>query len=213
VTETWWNWKRQCKAEGMPRLRAKPKAVQYTVESASLGHYSEMFARRKRHGWHHGATKYRMTLSKCRLTMVNQLLFACYETDAIAVPVGAAGRETGTVRPPAVNEYWISPRASKAVGVPLGTSANLLDGSTYTNFDHNMQSLPPHSTIHLLPGTYQTTGGYGWGPKTGQHIVDAGMGVTVLQFPAAMIASNACFNDWLITPQSPDRQTTSWFPT
>jgi hypothetical protein len=52
VTETWWNWKRQCKAEGMLRLRAKPKAVQNTVESASLGHYSEMFARRKRHGWH-----------------------------------------------------------------------------------------------------------------------------------------------------------------
>ena len=108
---------------------------------------------------------------------------------------------------PAVNEFWISPRTPTTVGVPLGTSANPLDGSTCSNFDHSMQSLPPHSTIHLLPGTYQTMGGYGWGPKTGQHLLGSGMDVTVLQFPAAAVASGACFNDSVIAVQSPYWQT------
>jgi N6-adenosine-specific RNA methylase IME4 len=52
VTGTWWNWKRQYSAEGYPQHSAKPEAFQNMVEAVSPGPYLEMFARRKRHGWH-----------------------------------------------------------------------------------------------------------------------------------------------------------------
>lgn len=43
---TWWNWKRG-------RHSAKPEAFIDMVESVSPGPYLELFARRKRLGWHH----------------------------------------------------------------------------------------------------------------------------------------------------------------
>jgi len=51
VTGTWWNWKRPYE-NGAPKHSAKPEAFQNMVESVSPGPYLEMFARRKRHGWH-----------------------------------------------------------------------------------------------------------------------------------------------------------------
>lgn len=45
VESTWWHWKRG-------KHSRKPEAFQDMVEAVSPGPYLEMFARRKRHGWH-----------------------------------------------------------------------------------------------------------------------------------------------------------------
>jgi len=51
IDSTWWNWKRPENGTG-PKHSRKPEAFQTVVESVSPGPYLEMFARRKRHGWH-----------------------------------------------------------------------------------------------------------------------------------------------------------------
>jgi hypothetical protein len=81
------------------------------------------------------------------------------------------------------NEFWISTDAtgnfySRGAG---GTIDDPLDGSSRTNFDTNMNSLPPDSTIHIMAGTYQTLGNNGWHIKTGQKILGSGIDVTVVQ--------------------------------
>lgn len=79
-------------------------------------------------------------------------------------------------------EYWIS---SSSSGTHAGTLANPFDGSTATKFDTAMASLPANSTMHILGGTYQTYGGAisgaGYLLESGQHILGAGMDITVLQ--------------------------------
>ena len=124
---------------------------------------------------------------------------------------------SGQGAPQNPNEYWISTNAtgnflshvSRAGAVDLisGTANNPLDGSTWTNFDYNMNQIPPHSMIHLMAGTYQTRGRNGWGPKTGQQIVGSGIDVTILQLPASLVSSGKLDRDTMIAPQSPHRET------
>ena len=84
-------------------------------------------------------------------------------------------------------DFWISTNATGNMYPSGGTRAHPLDGSTRTKFDVNMANLPAQSTIHILPGTYQTWGGYvgggGWFVKSGQKIIGSGIDKTVIQFP------------------------------
>jgi hypothetical protein len=93
-------------------------------------------------------------------------------------PAGASGAPE--VAP--TNTYWISPS---------------------TNFDAIMDHLPANATIHLQAGTYETTGCIGWGPKTGQTIIGAGINSTTLRYP---IKQSPNFQ-WLIEPHPPYHQT------
>jgi hypothetical protein len=108
-----------------------------------------------------------------RLTIL--LFVSCSITPALT---GASGGSD--VAP--TNTYWISPA---------------------TNFDAIMESLPAKATIHLLAGTYVTTGCYGWGPKTGQTIIGAGINSTTLRFPTNL----SPYFKWLIEPHPPYHQT------
>ena len=79
------------------------------------------------------------------------------------------------------NEFWISTNATGNIFPNGGTLNSPLDGSTEATFDTNMNSLPAHSLVHILAGTYQTYGNDGWAVKTGDKIVGSGIDVTVLQ--------------------------------
>ena len=104
------------------------------------------------------------------------------------------------------NEYWIGTtppftnKANCSASVPL-------DGSTYSNFDFNMQSIAAGETIHLLAGTFQTGGDYAWGPKTGMHILGARMTSTTIQFPSNLVASGSLHRAHVLGVQSPYLQT------
>jgi hypothetical protein len=96
----------------------------------------------------------------------------------------------------------------KIIFLLIVTLAGVADAQEFrvapsTNFDAVMQKMPPKAVIHLAPGIYQTMGGFGWGPKTGQHIIGAGMGLTVLQFTSNAVVSGACFDDRVISVQAP----------
>jgi hypothetical protein len=84
-------------------------------------------------------------------------------------------------------EFWVTPSNTNWVTLryafPLGSQYNPFDGSTRAKFDAAMGALPPYCRIHLLPGTYQSLGDYGWWPKAGQRISGAGEYLTILQFP------------------------------
>jgi hypothetical protein len=113
------------------------------------------------------------TVPLCTLTIL--FFVSC----SIAPPlIGASG--VSDVAP--TNTYWISPAM---------------------NFDAIMDSLPANATIHLLAGTYETTGCLGWGPKTGQTIIGAGINSTTLRFPTRLYPKFK----WLIEPHSPYHQT------
>src|ERR1035438_1102384 len=87
-------------------------------------------------------------------------------------------------------EYWIGTNASGIFINGSGVATGVLDGSTYSNFDYNMNGIPMNANVHIGPGTFYSmgnggfAGNYGWNPKTGQKITGAGMDVTVLKFPA-----------------------------
>lgn len=85
------------------------------------------------------------------------------------------------------NEFWISTNATGNFysSGALGTLDNPLDGSTASNFDANMASLPAYSAIHILAGTYQTWGTAAYRPKSGQKILGSGIDVTILQLSAS----------------------------
>lgn len=51
IATTWWNWKRPEQHTG-PKHSRKPEGFQDLVEQVSPGPYLELFARRKRAGWH-----------------------------------------------------------------------------------------------------------------------------------------------------------------
>lgn len=76
------------------------------------------------------------------------------------------------------HEFWISTSTNTA---NLGTMGNPFDGSTAAKFDSIMESLPPNSTIHILAGTYQTSGVAGWQVRSGQKILGSGMDITILK--------------------------------
>src|SRR5215469_11296901 len=79
------------------------------------------------------------------------------------------------------NEFWICNSTNTA---NRGTLDNPYDGSTRVKFDAIMNAMPPNSTIHILAGTYETWGSYGWDPKSGDKIVGSGIDHTILHFPS-----------------------------
>jgi hypothetical protein len=90
------------------------------------------------------------------------------------------------------NEFWISTNATgnfypasgstNVLPAHAGTLDDPLDGSTAVNFDFNISNLPPYCTIHLLPGTFQTSGNNAWGLiKSGQKYIGSGMDITIVQ--------------------------------
>src|SRR5262245_14547706 len=90
------------------------------------------------------------------------------------------------------NEYRISPSTYTA---DLGTLSDPLYGSTQAKFDGIMGSRPVHSTIHILPGTYQTRGHLGYSISDGQKIIGSGRDVTILQLVpgiTALVMSTCC---------------------
>jgi|GEM_PF-3956175 len=78
----------------------------------------------------------------------------------------------------ATNEVWIATNPATA---NLGTLSAPYDGSTQVKFDALWARIPPYTTIHILPGTYQTRGGSAWLIQSGQRLLGSGMDVTVLQ--------------------------------
>jgi hypothetical protein len=93
------------------------------------------------------------------------------------------------------NEFWISTNAtgnfyftpSGTVTANVGTIDNPYDGSSQANFDTNMNSFPPNTTIHIMAGTYSTYGNdfasnglTGFHVKSGQKILGSGVDVTTL---------------------------------
>ena len=109
------------------------------------------------------------------------------------------------------NEFWVSATATGSSGLASGFATgsinNPLDGSTAAKFDAAMRAISAGSLIHLGVGTFQTMGDAAWGPKTGQHIVGAGIGLTVLQFPSNAVVSGALNRAHVIGVQSPYLQT------
>lgn len=79
------------------------------------------------------------------------------------------------------NEFWISTNATGNMYPSGGTLASPLDGSSRANFDQNMNNLPQYSTIHVLPGVYQTWGANYWVLKSGDKLIGSGIDVTVIQ--------------------------------
>lgn len=87
-------------------------------------------------------------------------------------------------------EVWICIRSDGGSAVKFGSGAqdSPFDGSTAVKFDQVMTDIPPHSTIRLGPGIFETKGGIGnghnftgWIPKAGWRICGSGMFVTTLK--------------------------------
>jgi hypothetical protein len=80
------------------------------------------------------------------------------------------------------NEVWISPVIQTNGG--NGTLDYPYDGSTQAKFDAVMGNLLPNTTIHLLAGTYMTSGNNsvgGYQLKSGQKVLGSGIDVTIIQ--------------------------------
>lgn len=98
------------------------------------------------------------------------------------------------------NEYWISPSTTTS---NLGTLDEPFNGSTESNFDYTLASLPQGSTIHILAGTYQTLGDFGpFHLKSYDRIIGSGEDATVIQ-----LVNNAAGNAYVMTDSGPMGQT------
>ena len=79
------------------------------------------------------------------------------------------------------NEFWVSAMPNTNP-TPAGTIADPYDGSTQSNFDSVMGSMPSNCTVHLLAGTYLTKGNFeGFVLKAGQKVRGSGVDITTLQ--------------------------------
>jgi hypothetical protein len=108
----------------------------------------------------------------------------------------------------AANEFYVTtdlPPAPPSIllAFPVGSINNPYSCPTAAQFDATMNRMPPRCVIHLGVATFETMGLFGWSPKTGQRIVGAGMGLTVLKYPTNAVIAGACMNDWLIGQQYP----------
>ena len=106
----------------------------------------------------------------------------------------------------ATNEFWIG------VTPPFTNKANCsasvpMDGSTYSNFDANMDSITTNETINLLAGDFPTRGDSVWGPKQGMHILGAGMNLTRIYFPSNLVANGSLQAVRVLGIESPYHQT------
>ncbi|HEY1583769.1 MAG TPA: NHL repeat-containing protein, partial [Chthoniobacterales bacterium] len=98
---------------------------------------------------------------------------------------------TGTVDA-APTTIWISDRTDGVAG--NGTATNPYDGHTAIKFDQIMRSIAPGTVVHIGPGTFQTTGSYGYNEEAGYYIPPgckisgAGIDLTTIRntiYPAA----------------------------
>jgi hypothetical protein len=93
--------------------------------------------------------------------------------------MGMLATNSAAARAPNANEYWISPTPSSN---GVGTITNPWDGSDQHRFDdHINHHLPPNSTLHILPGTYQTKG---VALPSGAQVLGSGIDVTILRLMA-----------------------------
>ena len=89
--------------------------------------------------------------------------------------------------------------------VKASLALTVYDIPVSNQFDALMQACPPYCTIRIAQGTNFTMGA--WGPKTGQRIIGAGKGLTVLQFPSGAVASNLLNRAYVMGVQPPYHQT------
>jgi hypothetical protein len=108
------------------------------------------------------------------------LAFAALETSATAME----------------NQYWISTNTDSS---NLGTLDDPFICNSQPAFDSTMNSLPANSTIHLLPGIYQTEGSAGWYVKSGQKLLGSGMDVTTVQLVNGAPSGDAVISSHLGT--------------
>ncbi len=85
-------------------------------------------------------------------------------------------------------------------GVATAAGVTVYDVPVSNQFDALMQSMPPNCTIRIAQGTNYSMGDTAWGPKTGQRIIGAGMGLTVLMFPSNAVVSGVLNRAHLIKP-------------
>lgn len=85
-------------------------------------------------------------------------------------------------------DVYVAIRTGTPPPVGSGTWDDPYNGATAAVFDALMADssrIKANQTIHLLPGTYETTGnnssGSGWKPQSGQRILGSGIGATTLR--------------------------------
>jgi preprotein translocase subunit SecG len=86
------------------------------------------------------------------------------------------------------NDFWVCSTNNPSGN---GTLANPFDGSTQSQFDRVMNSMPPSCRIHLLSGTYQTYGvaTNAWIIKTGQKVIGSGIDNTIIHLNGSSIGN------------------------
>lgn len=70
--------------------------------------------------------------------------------------------------------------------------------SAATNFDSALDGMPTNCIISLGTGVYETLGRMGWSPKVNQTIKGAGMGKTIIRFPASAVSAGLVSNNPII---------------
>lgn len=96
------------------------------------------------------------------------------------------------------NEFWISTNATGNLYPVGGSIDNPLDGSTEGNFDYNLGHIPPYSTIHIMPGTYQVDGD--GRVRSGQKIIGSGIDVTIVRIiPSAPNGATVFLQNGVVT--------------
>ena len=76
--------------------------------------------------------------------------------------------------------YWIAPAKGNATS-GSGTENQPWLVANEQDFDRVMARMPENATIYLGPGIYETRGRQGFTLKTGQKLLGAGMGKTILR--------------------------------
>lgn len=109
-------------------------------------------------------------------------------------------------------EFYVSPTPTPTtngirMAFDVGTINNPYDASTVDRFDAVMSIMPPSAVVHLQAGIYFSRGQQGWGPKSFQQIIGAGIDATIIKFPPDLVANGKMNGNWILAPQSPYRQT------
>jgi hypothetical protein len=108
------------------------------------------------------------------------------QIDVMVPPSNLRVEVTGSKSPEPI--YYIGTNAT-GLFAPTnhGTPTTPLDGSTQSNFEFNVNSLPVNSVGQLLYGTFPTKGELVWNLNSGVTLSGMGMTNTTIQFPAALI--------------------------
>ena len=107
------------------------------------------------------------------------LLCSCFA--GMHLPLGASEptERPTTDLPSRAREVWIAPDHAQPEG--KGTRDDPYDGSTAGKFDTLLTNLPKEIEIHLLSGTFETSGWLGFNIKEGWNIRGAGMALTTVR--------------------------------